>query len=401
VTLSVRALTSAEAESSGRLGWEAFGVPSGNGQPSAPPLPGPGMRPWGVFEQGQLVAKAVDREYDSWFGGAAVPTCGVSGVTVAAEHRGRGMLRPLLTTLLDGARKRGAAISTLFPTAPQIYRGLGFETVGQFDTVELPTAALAAVRVPGALTTGTLTTRRAATEDFDAIRQVYDAWAAAQNGPLTRRGPSFPATGEDFVAAFTGVTLAVDEQGRVQGYASWRRGQGSGEHSRIRLADLVATQADATRVLARTIGSFASVAPATLLDTSGDDLLRSALPTSDWKVTRSEPYMLRLLDPDRAIGLRHFPAHLAVDLTFALADELLTDLDGSWRLTVRDGRASCVRSHEPPTLRLTGRGLALSYAGTQSAANLRMAGLLDGDDRDDERWDSVFGGRQVHIRDYF
>ena len=39
-------------------------------------------------------------------------------------------------------------------------------------------------------------TRRATPADFDAVREVYDAWAAAQNGPLTRRGPSFPTDAE-------------------------------------------------------------------------------------------------------------------------------------------------------------------------------------------------------------
>ena len=58
---------------------------------------------------------------------------------------------------------------------------------------------------------------------------MYDAWAAEQNGPLSRRGVSFPATAEEFVDSFTGVTVALDETGEVCGYASWERGQGFGE----------------------------------------------------------------------------------------------------------------------------------------------------------------------------
>jgi hypothetical protein len=37
----------------------------------------------------------------------------------------------------------------------------------------------------------------------------------------------------------------------------------------------------------------------------------------------------------------------------------------------------------------TGRGLALAYAGVQSCANLRFAGLLSGPDTDDARWDAL------------
>ena len=51
---------------------------------------------------------------------------------------------------------------------------------------------------------------------------------------------------------------------------------------------------------------------------------------------------------------------------------------------------------------LTPHGLALLYAGAQSSANLRAAGhLLGGDVGDDLDWDAAFGGRQVHIRDFY
>jgi hypothetical protein len=44
----------------------------------------------------------------------------------------------------------------------------------------------------------------------------------------------------------------------------------------------------------------------------------------------------------------------------------------------------------------------LLYAGVQSAANLRFAGLLwGGTPADDAILDALFGGRQFHIRDYF
>jgi hypothetical protein len=49
----------------------------------------------------------------------------------------------------------------------------------------------------------------------------------------------------------------------------------------------------------------------------------------------------------------------------------------------------------------TPNGLALAYAGVQSCANLRFAGLLTGPDTDDARWDALLGGHPFHIRDYF
>ena len=147
--------------------------------------------------------------------------------------------------------------------------------------------------------------------------------------------------------------------------------------------------------------SFAPVTPTARLRTAGDDLVRYALPSGEWHVLRSGHYMLRLLDPSRAVSLRAWPAHLEADVVFGLADELLNDLDGAWRLRVSGGAATCERTDAAPGPLFTGRGLALSYAGAQGTTNLRMAGLLDGDAEHDVVWDSLLGGRQVQVRDYF
>ena len=170
-----------------------------------------------------------------------LPICGVAGVTVAAEHRGQGILTPLFASLLRNAKQRGALISTLFPSALRIYRKFGYEAIAEYVTVEVPSTVLAAVRP------GTMRTRRATSADFDGIRGVYDSWARQQNGPLSREGVSFTATAEDFISSFTGVTVAVEADGTICGFVSWSRGHGFGEGGSIKVADLLATSADAYR----------------------------------------------------------------------------------------------------------------------------------------------------------
>ena len=379
------------------LGREAFGHAPTADDVLPPALAGAHV--FGAFDGDELVARMVDREYDSWFGGGCVPTAGIAGVTVAAERRGVGLLTPLFESVLAAARERGAVISTLYPTAAGIYRRFGYEIVGSLDTVELPTAALAAVRPPGAAGS----TRRARPTDVPAVHALYDAWAAGQNGPLTRHGTSFTAGAEEVLRDHTGITLSLDGSGAPTGYTSWSRSRGYGGGSRLDVDDLVASTADAARALLRVLGSFASVCAKTRVRTSGNDPFRLQLRTSAWPVVESEPYMLRLLDLPGAFAARPFPEHLAADLTFAFHDELLADLDGAWRLRVEAGRATCERldgtTSSGPSY--TGRGLALVYAGAQSTANVRAAGLMDGDRDDDAVWDHLFGGRQVHIRDYF
>jgi predicted acetyltransferase len=316
-------------------------------------------------------------------------------VTVVAERRGDGLLTDLVRALLVEARERGEVLSTLFPTAPGIYRRLGYELIGALDTVELPMAELAAVRAPAGVTT-----RRATAGDFDAVRRVYETWAAAQNGPLTRRGPSFVASAEEFVGAFTGVTLAVDASGEVVGFASWQRGQGyDPATSTLEADDLLALGADAYRALWRVLGSFSAVTGRLRVSTSGADVARLVLPAGTWRVVDTHPYMLRLLDVAGAFSARSFDG--SAEAVLAVTGDPLGLLDGSYRLRVSGGRTTCERVEATDAATFTPQGLALAYAGAQSCANLRMVGHLAGPTTYDATLDRLLGGRRVHIRDYF
>lgn len=392
-----RLMNAEDLEASLRLAVEAFGeLPPGTPPINLADYPFPGRRAWGTFEDDRLVARTVARDYHSWFRGVEVPTCGIAGVAVVAERRGAGLLTDLFRAVLADATEQGQVLSTLFPTAPGIYRRLGYELIGSYDTVELPTAELAAVRPPEAVTT-----RRATAADVPAVRAAYAAWAAGQNGPLTRTGPSFTATDEDLVAAFTGITLAEDAEGRVVGYASWQRGTGYDADATIEVGDLVALTPDAARALWRVLGSFTSVTGRVRVPTSGADPARLVLPASEWAVTRRHPYMLRVHDVAAALGA--LPLTGVADLAFAVAGDPLGTMDGGYRLRVADGRAACERAEVPDDgAVLTPQGLALAYAGAQSCANLRFAGHLHGGDPTfDATLDALLGGRQVHIRDYF
>ncbi len=398
MTITVRTLGDDDAEASLRLGWEAFGDPATPPtQPAAESVRRPGRTFVGAFDGDRLAARMAWRDYDSWFGGRLVRTAGIASVTVAAEDRGRGLLTPLFAETLAAARAAGAAISTLFPSAAGIYRRFGYELVSDYVTVSLPTWALA--RVAGS---STVRTRRAGPADVPAIRGVYDTWAAAQNGPLSRRGASFPTDDEGLIAAFTGITVAVDGENAICGYASWNRGRGYGPEAVLEVSDLLALTADGYRALLAAIGSFGSVTPTTRIDTSGADVARLMLPVSEWKVTSSDPYMLMVLDVAAALSGRDYPPGMVADLAFAVAGHPLPAIDGTYALRVADGTATCEPTGGGTNRLLSPRGLALLYAGVQTCANLRFAGLLTGGDpADDQVWDSLFAGRPVHIRDYF
>jgi predicted acetyltransferase len=387
VTPEIRLLAADDADAATELDAEAFGAASG---PAPQPWPPAGTRAWGALVDGRLVAVAEALDLGSWFGGAAVPTVGVAGVAVHPERRGTGLLGPLFAAMLADARARGALVSTLFPTAPGIYRRLGYEIVGEYTDVEVPLEPLTRVRAPAGVTLH----RADAADDRDVVahREVYDRWAAAQNGPLTRRGArQRPLDGRDT------VTLARDPDGRPLGYVAWTRPDGYQPGvSTLRVHELIALTDGATAALWRMLGGFASIAGGARLRTSGTDLARLALPAAAWRPVRQWPYGMRLLDVCGAFEARGV-APFEVSLPFTVAGD---GLDGTYRLTASAGVAACERAPGAGPA-FAGRGLALLYAGVQSCANLRFAGLLSGPDGDDTTWDALLSGRPFHIRNYF
>jgi predicted acetyltransferase len=394
--LTTRPLTRDDLDQSDALIGEAFGdLPPGTTPPSADDPPRPGYHAYGTFDDDHLVARLATRGYHSWFGGNAIPSGGIAGVVVTAERRGQKLLDELFRVALDdGLRERGEAVSTMFCTAPGIYRKFGYEVISSYDTVEVPAAALARIGAPAGVRT-----RRATPGDFEAVCRVYDTWAAAQNGPLTRRGPAFPADAKAFIDAFTGVTLAVDDAGDVIGFASWRRGQGSGDHATLEVSDLLALRGDAYRALWHVLGSFGTVVGQVRLCTSGHDVARLSLPSAHWKAVEREPYMLRVHDVPGAFAGRDWPVD--GDVAFSVAGDHLGTTNGDWRLVIERGKATCVPAAAANGPVLTPGGLALAWAGAQTCANLRLAGHLSGGMENDQTFDRVLAPRPIHIRDHF
>ena len=132
-----------------------------------------------------------------------------------------------------------------------------------------------------------------------------------------------------------------------------------------------------------------------------DDLARLFLPSGQWKVIESYPYMLKILDVAAALASRCYAPSLSTNLRFRVEGDFLTENNSAYELTVQQGKATCLAAdHADRTV--TPQGLSLLFAGAQSCANLRLAGhLVGGEVGQDLDWDALFGGRQRHIRDYF
>ncbi|GAB3171547.1 hypothetical protein GCM10027059_40070 [Myceligenerans halotolerans] len=413
MTLTVRRVTYDDQPAYQRLGSEAFG---GGPRPVLPreTWESSANREWGVFDDGALAARLRVYGFTSWFHGGRVPTAGIAGVAVEPERRGGGFVAAMFDAALEEARERGEAISTLFPSAPGIYRRLGYEVIGSFDDVDVPLDRVARTAPPSGIVT-----RRATTADVEAITAVHAAWAAGQNGPVSRAEEPFWTPPEKYVEDYTGITLAADD-GTVVGFASWTRGTGDTPASTVmEVDDLIALTPDAARALWRTLGTFSTVVGTARVSTSGSgasiDPAWLVLPDLSVRRFAEHPYMLRILDVERALE-GAWLAPVAGAVPFAVEDTSTiaghrarsrADLSGAWTIDVAGGVAHLEPDaidvadahHDRPVL--TANGLALLYAGAQSARNLRLAGHLSGPEKWDTALTAMFSGQQVHVRDYF
>jgi predicted acetyltransferase len=393
---TVRPLSADDHTAAWDLGSTAFGYRD-TPQPEGWNPNRNGQRTIGAFDEaGRLVAKAVDREQGQWFGGRIVPASGVAGVAVAPELRGQGLGRLVLTRLLAEARERGAAISTLFDTTPVPYRQLGWEEVGALTYYALPTIALAGIRAPQGIAL-----RPAAEADVPALQEIYRTVARAGVGLMERSGPLFPASAADFIADYHGVTVAVDADGIIQGYASWDRNPGYDSTGKLTIDDLIGLTQPATAALLNMLAGWHSVAPTLVIRLSEPDPAHLLLSSAGRRVESRQPWMLRLIDAPAAVAARGWPAHLRGGVDLNIVDEVCPWHAGQRRLTLEDG-AGRLTPGGAGTVLVTSRGLAMLYAGAASPALLRRAGLLTGGDSDTDAFLlAATAGPAPTLLDYF
>ncbi|GIJ08054.1 enhanced intracellular survival protein Eis [Micromonospora andamanensis] len=385
----VRELTPDDLNDAWQLGRLAFGS-----DPQPPPPPAAtGRTAYGAFDPtGHLIGKAVDLHDEQWWTGHCVPAADIAGVAVAAEARGTGVARALLTTLLRNARDRGAAISTLFPTTAAPYRACGWEITGQLRTLDLPTATL-----PRHRTDPRLTVRTGTTADLPATTELYRRVAHHRNGLLTRTHRRFTATD---TLPYDGLTV-VEHDGHLVGYAGWDRGRGYGPDAVLTVEDILATTAEAARTLVGVLASWYSVTPTLRLTPLPGDTISTHLPLEQAREHERHAWMHRPVDIARAVAARGWPTHTRGQVTFTLTDDLADWNTGTWHLTVADGHAELRRSSTDADLHLTVRGFARLYTGTATARTLTETGLLHHSTPDPSPLDLLAAGPTAHLIDYF
>lgn len=324
-----------------------------------------------AYDGDRLLGAVVTLDFATTWAETAVPCGGVSGMVMGAEARGRGIARALVRESLDRMLGRGEVLSALYPTTATLYRSLGYEIAGSYDTRRVP------LRLVATGPADALDWRRLDGVD-DSVIAVHDDMAGRIDGWIRpgrvwwdRMNHRFAAERSKNRYCYVGSRDGVDVAAIVYRY----------ERSADRLYELAVeliggldgdAVAGALGFLARngtTAGHFETTLPASVLALHVPNLQDTTV-VNDW------PWMLRLVDVAGAFAARPFPVTVSGQVELTIVDEVMVGNAGPHVLRFDAGTASLTPGGAG-TVRVTVSDLAAVYAGADVRV-LRHAGRLPG-----------------------
>jgi len=335
----------------------------------------------GVFEQDAADDAKPIGTVDAWvtpmtIPGGEIDMWAISGVTVAATHRRRGIARALLEGELRAAASAGVPLAGLTVSEATIYARYGFG------------AALPAVRY-------TVDTRRAGwgghapagrLEYREREELVEDLASVHDRDRVTRSGriPGWPERWEGYAGVSPGETDRekvrgvhyLDEDGEVRGVIVYSLEDTGGTFRfGLRVRALFADTIDARAALWRFALQHDLVDEVTAdLQTPDDPLPWLVADQRGVKQEIHDHGWLRILDLPRTLDARRYSAPL--DLVLRIEDPL-DFTEGTWRLRVDGaGVATVERSDADADATLGVSALSSIYAGAVRAETLRGAGKI-------------------------
>jgi predicted acetyltransferase len=344
-------------------------------------------------DRGTTVAGLVMLPSGAWFGGRAVPTIGIACVATAPEARGHGLAPALMAACVREMSRRGAALSTLFPSTVPLYRGAGWEHAGLMHTWKIPARDFV-------FHDRELDVRVAGKRDAAVLRKLHDT-AASRTSGLLKRTEWFWKRVLAATAEEPRETHLALRNGRPEGYVVFAlRESKLGRWFDLGVRDFVSTTPAATRRLLTVLSDHRSMCEWVSGFGSPSDLIHLLPQEQRIETERSKRWMMRIVDVKRALEQRGWPAGLDAEVSFDIEDPVVPANAGKWRLRVKDGRGRAERGGSP-RVELPIRGLAPLYSGFMSPEELRLAGLIEGPEAELARLRTFFAGPAPYTTDGF
>lgn len=314
--------------------------------------------------------------------GGELPMWAITGVTVAATHRRRGIATALVEGELRAAAAAGLPFAGLTVSEPTIYARYGFgpATWQSHWTVDARRAGWIGPDPAGSVQ---FLDPEALAAALAEVHERSRSSRIGELGGIGRRWRQLAGAGPEETndrASVRGVGY-FDPDGALRGAMAYRVAASDDDWTRQRLEirHLVGETADARAALWRYALQHDLVGTVTAHTRPVDDPLPWMIAdTEAAKATTQDKGWLRILDLPRALAARSYRAPLSVVLR---VKDRLGFAEGTWRVEA-DGSGFCGVAPAPgaePDIVLGVSELSSLYLGGASASALAEAGRLHGD----------------------
>lgn len=326
--------------------------------------------------------------------GATLSMGGVSTVATPPEHRRKGHVATLLRELCREYRETGTPVSALWPFEYPFYRKYGWATCTRYcEWSAAPSDLRDAVSEPAG------EWRQLDRETWEPLDPVHDA-AMAGHDLAVDRTPDWWT--ERVLRSWRTDPFVYgwwDDDGSPRAYLVYRIEGDWGDRT-LHVDEHAAADHEAVghvlRFLADHDSQVKSVEFSTAFDTSLLDRVRDPR-ALDCEVKPGP--MFRLVDVPATLETLSYPTDGEVTVT--LSDPLLPEIEGTYRLAVSDGRATCERTDAPADAETDVGAFSQLVCGYRSAAALAAAGELVADSATRATLDGLFPEASPYLKEGF
>lgn len=314
---------------------------------------------------GRITGFAAMWPFPQWFGGAPVPSRAIASVVTDPTLRGQGDGTALVAGLLREAADGGAGVAVLYASTRSLYRKMGFAPAGVITAFRTPARALSADRLSAF-------PRLADSQDTGRLAALRRPLLARSNG-MAERTPAMwsLALRDDSRPADVFLLPGPDEDGPAEGYLAVC----PPDDRRLVVVDQCVLTPHAARTAAAFLAGYAMQVDWVVWKGAYADPLALGAVDSGTAIEEWEEWLLRVVDVERALSTRGYPAGLSGSVVLDVTDPLLPANNGRFRLDVTNGRAAVRRLDGPGPfdLALSVCALASLFTGHTAPAALSRA----------------------------
>lgn len=314
-------------------------------------------------------------------GAGLVDALVINTIAVRPSHRRRGILSTMMRAHLDAAIADGVALALLTASEATIYTRFGFGVANRSPSIEVDTARLKLRDGVGTAPGSVEFVDPAFLEPhFERIRLAHQLRYRGAGGVqevhrLTATGGW--DTSEEGPSRSLRAVVHFQEDGTPDGFATYKYDGWGDAPIKTTVFEVCSPDPAIDRALWLALATTDLVDQLTYGMSHPSDPLRASL-TDPWAVRQTEAgdaMWLRVLDLPRAVAGRGFEGegHVVLGVT-----DPMGYCEGTWRLSVEEGRGTAVPSTEAADVELDVSTLARIWLGDRSAAELAWAGLVRG-----------------------